>query len=204
MTPQAGCLEWSLLGTAGVGAADGDRELIARARRGELSAFDEIVRRHQRRVYNLAYRMLRRREDAEDVTQEAFLRAFQSLRGFRSEADVGVWICRITANLCVDWLRSKARREEAADPTRIASAYADERHRKGDELARDARAAVAQLPPKYRLAVVAFYLEGRSYEEAARVVGVGVRTLKTRLYRARRMLRETVQETVFCDQEVGR
>ena len=163
--------------------------LVARARRGDPSAFEEIVRRHQQRVYNHAYRMLRRHEDAEDVTQEAFLKAFESLPRLRDDAALGAWICRIAANLCLSWLRGQARVAEISrDPAALPSHEPD-----GSDMGQQVRDAVLRLPAKYRLAVVAFYLEGRSYEEAARTIGVPVRTLKTLLYRARKLLRQSLR-----------
>lgn len=168
---------------------DDDAVLVLRARRGDPSAFDEIVRRHQTRIYNLAYRMLRSREDAEDVTQEAFLRAFDSLPRLRDRAAVGAWIARIAANLCVSWLRSRPRLEVPTDPADLGSEMPGAR----SDPAVQVREAVDRLPAKYRLAIVAFYLEDKSYEDAARALGVTVRALKTRLYRARNMLRESLQ-----------
>jgi RNA polymerase sigma-70 factor (ECF subfamily) len=201
MRGAAARLEWWLLACAAMGGGDADADLVAGARRGDPSAFDEIVRRHQRRVYNLAYRMLRRREDAEDVTQEAFLRAFESLPRVRESAAIGAYVCRIAANLCVSWLRARRGEDEVkVDPDSLPAAAPSA---EADEMGRRAREAVAQLPPRYRLAVVAYYLEGQSYEEAARTVGVKVRTLKTRLYRARKMLREMLAGAVFCEEESG-
>jgi RNA polymerase sigma-70 factor (ECF subfamily) len=165
------------------------RELAARARRGDPSAFDEIVRRHQPRVFALTYRMLRQREEAEDVTQEAFLKAFASLRHLRGDESLGPWICRIAARLCLSRLRRAGRRlEVAVDPDDLPVSPDVP-----PDLAQEVRRAVGQLPPKYRLAVVAFYLEGHSYEEAARLLGLNVRTLKTHLYRARRLLRDLLR-----------
>jgi len=162
---------------------------LRRARRGDPSAFEEIVRRHQHHVYNLAYRMLRDHDDAEDLTQEAFLRVFQSLPRLRDDRALGAYITRVAANLCITWLRTRRRRpEQTTDPTDLASVPAPV----GSELHAHLRAAVSDLAPKYRLAVTAFYLEGRSYAEAARALGISARALKTRLYRARTMLRQTV------------
>jgi RNA polymerase sigma-70 factor (ECF subfamily) len=169
----------------------GEAEFVARARQGDPSAFEEIVRRHQTRVYNLAYRMLRHREEAEDVTQEAFLKAFTALPALREPGALGAWLERITATLCLGRLRSPRRREvTTGNPT------PQEVDTETEELSRAVREAVAQLPAHYRLAIVCFYLEGRSYEEAARVAGVGVRTLKTRLYRARVQLRARLGEAL--------
>ena len=195
-------LDWLLIRAAAEREREAERELVERARRGDPSAFEEVVRRHQHRVYNLAYRMLRRHEDAEDATQEAFLRAFEAMPRFRGEAAVGTWICRIAANLCLSWLRSKARRVEvAADAVALVEGQEEAGDAGRNELVRATRGAIARLPPKYRLAVVAHYLEGRSYEEAARVAGVGVRTLKTRLYRARKLLRRMLRDAVTCEVE---
>jgi len=204
MRAEGECLElWWLWARVDARDERADADLVARLRRGDPSAFEQVVRQHQQRVYNLAFRMLRRHEDAEDVTQEAFLKAFEALPRFRGEAAVGTWVCRIAANLCVSWLRSKARRGEVTtDPTAIQDHQKDVADPAAGELARAARAAVAQLPAKYRLAVTAYYLEGRSYEESARVVGVRVRALKTQLHRARKMLREMVRDAPFRAGEV--
>ncbi len=132
---------------------------------------------------------MRQREEAEDATQEAFLKAFASLRHLRTDESFGPWLCRIAARLCLSRLRRAGRRMEVAvDPDHLPVAESAL-----PDLAHEVRRAVGQLPPKYRLAVVAFYLEGRSYEEAARVLGLNVRTLKTHLYRARRLLRDRLR-----------
>jgi RNA polymerase sigma-70 factor (ECF subfamily) len=204
MRAEGGCLElWLLWARVEWGEEQG-AELVARARRGDPSAFEEIVRQHQRRVYNLAYRMLRRHEDAEDVTQEAFLRAFEAMPRFRGEAALGTWICRIAVNLCLSWLRSKTRRAEvSADEMVVADEQIEAVDAGRTELVRATRGAIARLAPKYRVAVVAHYLEGRSYEDAARVVGVPVKTFKTRLYRARKMLRRMLRHVVTCEVEAA-
>ena len=109
MNLDAGCLAVELLRAALYREHDGDSELVVRALHDDPSAFDELVRRHQRRVYNISYRMLRRHDDAEDVTQEAFLRTFQTLNRLRDKAAFGNYVSRITANLCVEWARKKQR-----------------------------------------------------------------------------------------------
>jgi RNA polymerase sigma-70 factor (ECF subfamily) len=185
----AACL-LARLSSSGSAPGAADTRLLALARGGDPSALDELVRRHQRHVYNLAYRMLRQREDAEDVTQEAFLKAFEALPRLKDDAAFRSWLCRIAANLCLMRLRSRPRRTELlADTQDWPSDHAPCESQSNSEAAISVRVAIAQLPPKYRLAVVAFYMEGRSYKEAARLTGVPVLTLKTRLYRARRMLR---------------
>jgi RNA polymerase sigma-70 factor (ECF subfamily) len=175
------------------GPPESDRReqgLLARARRRDPSAFDEIVRRHHRRVFELAYRVLRRREDAEDVTQEAFLKAFSRLPQLSHEAAVGQWIGRIAVNLCLTRLKSAAHRVELpADPGSVALEDSPAQEPGGAERIAHIREMIARLPPKYRVAVTAYHMEGRSYREAARLLGIPVLTFRTRLYRGRRMLR---------------
>jgi RNA polymerase sigma-70 factor (ECF subfamily) len=177
-----------LLAPAGRDAGD-DAALVARAREGDPSGFDEIVRRHHKRVYTLACRMLHHPEEAEDVTQEAFLNAYQRLPQLREAESVGAWICRIASNLCLDRLRSPRRHTEVPMPApELAPADPATADEGTAETVERIRAAMAELPPKYRLAVVAYYLRGHTYEEAARLIGVNVRTFKTHLYRARQRL----------------
>jgi len=169
--------------------AESTERLLHAARRGDPSAFEQIVRRHQHRVYNLAYRMLRDHDDAEDLTQEAFLRVFQSLPRIRDDRALGAYITRVAANLSITWLRAKNRRpEHTTDPADLASVPDHAGPEPDDRL----RQAVSNLPAKYRLAITAFYLEGCSYKEAAHILGITPRSLKTRLYRARTMLRKAV------------
>lgn len=162
---------------------------LTRARRGDPSAFEEIVRRHQHRVYNLAYRMLRDHDDAEDLTQEAFIRVFQSLPRLRHDRALGAYISRVAANLCLTWLRTRRRHpEQITNPTDLASVPAPT----GPECHERLHAAISDLAPKYRLAITVFYLEGCSYKEAAHILGITRRALKTRLCRARALLKKAL------------
>jgi RNA polymerase sigma-70 factor (ECF subfamily) len=180
------------------GREDSVADVVSRARRGDPSAFEQIVRRHQYRVYNLAYRMLRDHDDAEDLTQEAFLRVFQSLPRIRDDRALGAYITRVAANLCLTWLRARRRRpEQTTDPTDLASVPAPV----GSERHEQLQAAVSDLAPKYRLAITAFYLEGCSYAEAAHILGITPRALKTRLYRARAMLKQALSADAGAGEE---
>ncbi len=191
---------FALLAVAGRDAGD-DAALVARARQGDHSGFDEIVHRHHRRVYTLAYRMLRHPQDAEDVTQEAFLNAYRRLDQLREAESVGAWVCRIASNLCLERLRSPRHRAEVAMPSpELAPADPAADEETAHTVAR-VRAAVAELPPKYRLAVVAYYLHGHSYDEAARLIGVNPRTFKTHLYRARQRLAALLEDPTRASEE---
>ncbi|HUT73579.1 MAG TPA: sigma-70 family RNA polymerase sigma factor [Armatimonadota bacterium] len=194
MNAEATCAPSWLMMTGRAEDHRADAVAIQRARNGDRSAFDEIVRRHQGRVYNLAYRMLRHPQDAEDVTQEAFLKAFGALPRLKNERAFASWLGRIAANLCLMRLRSAQRAETLTDPAVIAEGSACAGNPSSLDIVGETRAAIAKLPPKYRLAVVAFYLEGRSCREGARLAGVPVLTFKTRLYRARKLLRDLLGE----------
>jgi len=191
---------FAMLAVAGRDAGD-DAAFVARARQGDPSGFDEIVHRHHKRVYALAYRMLRHPQDAEDVTQEAFLNAYRRLDQLREAESVGAWVCRIASNLCLERLRSPRHRAEVPLPSPdLAPADPAADGETAETVAR-VRAAVAELPPKYRLAVVAYYLHGHSYDEAARLIGVNPRTFKTHLYRARQRLASLLEDPTRASEE---
>jgi RNA polymerase sigma-70 factor (ECF subfamily) len=165
--------------------------LIARARQGDLSAFEEVVRIHQRRVYGVALRIVRSHDVADDVAQEAFLRAWRSLDRFELGRPFGPWVRRIAANLAVNHVRSPRAREEALpeghaetpsrDPGPLAAVLGDEARRVLDE-------AVAALPAPQRAVFVLRAVEELSYAEIAEALGISPGTVMSRLFRARERL----------------
>lgn len=172
--------------------------LVARAREGDVDAYNQLVERYQGLVYNLALRMLGDVAAAEDVAQEAFLSAYRNLRGLRG-ANFRSWLLRIAANGCRDQLRSARRRpadslERAlmADPTveppDQAAGPPDLAERR--ELALVLEAALATLPPDQRLAVFLSDVQGFDYEEIAHITGSALGTVKSRLSRGRERLRD--------------
>jgi RNA polymerase sigma factor (sigma-70 family) len=176
-----------------------DAELVERVRGGETRHFEELVARYQDQVYALALRFLRSPGDAEDLAQEAFLRAFRGLEGFKGEARFSTWLYRVTWNLCADWLRRHRRPgreggtglEEAAE---LADGRSDlEGGLLASEEKRAVRRSVDELDEKYRAVVVLLYYQKLSYEEIAAVLGLPLKTVETRLYRARRLLRESLE-----------
>src|SRR5262245_45463296 len=136
-------------------ANETDAELVQACLAGRREAFDALVERHQRHVYQLCYRFAGNQEDANDFTQEVFIRAYRGLKTFKGQASVGTWLYRIGVNVCLSKVAAKGRRVEALDPLIAAS---DERTASGDESAADAllrgeraaqvRAAIARLPKK--------------------------------------------------------
>ncbi|MEO7002709.1 MAG: sigma-70 family RNA polymerase sigma factor [Ktedonobacterales bacterium] len=177
--------------------------LITRARAGDQDAFAMLVRLHQGQVYQLALRMLRDPEDASEATQEAFLAAWQGLRNFREEARFATWLYRITYNHCLKVAevrkRDRAVQTELAEtsaraqqPAQLMSArHAQDAEHEMRELVRH---EIANLPPKYRAALMMRHLQELSYEEMAEVMRVPIGTVKTQLFRARALLKERLQD----------
>jgi RNA polymerase sigma-70 factor (ECF subfamily) len=184
------------------GQAD-DRELVHRATRGEREAFGALVQRHQDRVFNLAYHIVRNREDALDVGQDAFVKAFASLPSFKGEASFTTWMHRIVVNLAIDCLRRRRRVDSSAYDDRLAMPEdADADRPAPDDPAtlleeRQVRSLLARgidaLPPAHRTVLVLREIEGLSYEEIARAVNCSLGTVMSRLFYARRKLQKVLQ-----------
>ena len=161
-------------------------------------SWEQIVREHSARVYRLAYRLTGNRHDAEDLTQETFVRVFRSLHTFQPGTFEG-WMHRITTNLFLDQARRRQRiRMDAMgdEADRYASAdqlAAPERAFEHDNLDHDVQAALDELPPEYRAAVVLCDIEGLSYEEIAVTLGIKLGTVRSRIHRARARLRVSLE-----------
>jgi RNA polymerase sigma-70 factor (ECF subfamily) len=168
-----------------------DSFLIARARQGDLPAFEEVVRRYQRRVYGVALRIVRAHDVADDVAQEAFVRAWQSLDRFDLARPFGPWVCRIAANLAVNHVRSPRAREEGL-PEGSAEAPSADPGPLGAVLDREAQQvldrAVAGLPAEQRAVFVLRAVEEMSYAEIAEALSLSPGTVMSRLFRARERL----------------
>jgi RNA polymerase sigma-70 factor (ECF subfamily) len=177
-------------GPAAPDAAEAD--LLARARDGNLFAFDEIVKRYQRRVYATAVRIVRRHDVADDVVQEAFLRAHQALGRFDLARPFGPWICRIAANLAVNHVRSPQAREEALPETHAETPVPGGSPLVG-VLETEARAELARalegLSADQRAVFVLRVYDDLSYKEIAEALEISIGTVMSRLSRARERLR---------------
>lgn len=170
-------------------------ELVAAAKGGDLAAFEELVRASQAEVYTLAYRLTGNEEDAHDVAQEAYLRAFRSLKRFRGDARFSTWMHRITANCALTFLakRNKGRHEELSSDESVA----DDRPESSPEMMAEAEfvrdrltEALSDLPPRLRAVVVLRDVYDLPHEAIAAELGISQEAAKVRLHRARRKLRE--------------
>jgi len=178
-----------------------ERDAIRRCLDGDKDAFAHLVRQYQAQILGVCLRMLGSREDAADVAQQVFVRAYRNLGKYDQSQPFGPWLFRIATNECFGFLRLKKNQMTAAgtevleytpDPDEGAPALLD----RAEDQER-VRRAVAQLPPQYRSVVVLYYFEELSYQEIARQTGLPVGTISTNLYRAKQLLRrQLAQEEV--------
>ena len=177
---------------------DTDVSLVRRAREGDFSAFEALFERHRLLVYRFAYQMTGRRDDAEDLVQEAFVRAYQNLHRYRDEAKFTTWLLRIVSNLCTDQARMSQRRtvleqQEAAgalDWMTIGSTDNPVENLEQDRRAIALRKALNALPPHHKSVIILRDIEEREYPEMAAILGCTVGGAKLRVLRARRALRD--------------
>jgi RNA polymerase sigma-70 factor (ECF subfamily) len=170
-----------------VGPEDG--ELVAMTLRGNPSAFATLVERYDRAVYHLAYRTLHDVEDARDATQEAFFKAFRSLRTFKPGAKFSTWIFAIAYHACCDRLNRRKRYSSEEMPDRADAGPGPEQQAISLDEATRLRAAIDALPEKYRTVITLYHLQGRQYDEIAKVLDLPMGTVKTHLFRAKEQLR---------------
>ena len=188
----ASATETSAAETARADAANNDLELVVKAKGGDTEAFGELVNRHQRMVYNLAYRFMRDPLLAEDAAQESFIKAFRLLGGFRGDCHFSTWMYRVTASVCLSELERRKKRAEVellpAHEKQQASAGFD----KLDE-PEMIRQCVRKLPSRYANIVTLYYLKEVPYEEIAQGMRIPIGTLKTWMHRARAQLRNILE-----------
>lgn len=186
-----------------------DWELIELFKKGKEEAFEEIVRRYQKKVYNTTYRIMGNPEDASDLAQEAFIRIYRSLRNFQGKSSFSTWLFTVTTNVCRDELRKRQRRlkvQSLSEPLEfedgnVEREIADESmapevislHR---ELTDEIQAVIETLPDEQKEAIVLRELQGFSYEEIAEITGVSLGTVKSRISRGRQNMKKELSVLV--------
>lgn len=178
--------------------ADEDESLVAAARDGDYASFERLYEKHRNTVYRFVYQMVQKADEAEDITQEAFVRAFQNLDRFRKQAKFTTWILRIATNLCTDRARMATRRSSleqqeaggALEWMTVGSTINPVEEMEEDRRALIVRKAVAALPPHHRTVLIWRDFEDREYSEIAEILGCSVGGAKLRVLRARRALRD--------------
>lgn len=193
-----------------------DAALIERARSGDLTSFNVLIARHERAVYSVALRYTRAPELAEDVTQDAFVRAWRSLDSFRNDAGEGFrsWLLRIASNRALDMLRAQTRRpadsldarlddeERSWEPVEHGDSPSDLAER--SELGAYLESALGQLHPDQRIVIVLSDVHGYPYDEIASITGIPIGTVKSRINRGRTRLRELLIADATSRELLGR
>lgn len=185
-----------------------DKQLVARAQSGDRHAFEALVRKYQRRIFRLAFGMLKNQEDAMDVSQDAFVRVHQHLDRFKGDAAFYTWLYRITTNLCIDRIRRNrgeqveyedglAREDHTAAELGLRRSAAAThpgkstlRHELGDHISR----ALEQLPEKHRQILLLREIEGLSYEDLSLTLEIKKGTVMSRLFHARKKMQAILAE----------
>ena len=176
-----------------------ETQIVRRVLEGDVNAFEDLVTEHEKGVYAIAQRMTGNAEDAADMTQETFIKAYNSLSSFRGDSKFSVWLYRIATNVCLDFLRSRSRKPtmslsvEDDDGEETQMDIADESQSPEQllerGLTRDAvRRGLKSLSPEYRQILLLREIQGLSYEEIAEALALEVGTVKSRIFRARKRL----------------
>lgn len=188
-------------------AALPDELLVKRAQNGDRESLCELIRRYERKTYNLAFRLMGNHADASDAAQEALVRVYTRLPNFRGDSAFSTWLFRVATNTCLDELRRRGRLRHASldeaapgdtavcpiDPSAEAECPVERAERR--EVQAAVKRAISRLPEDYRVVVVLRDLHDYSYQEIAEFLGTSVGTIKSRLHRARLALRSVIRAT---------
>ncbi|SHE69235.1 RNA polymerase sigma-70 factor, ECF subfamily [Caldanaerobius fijiensis DSM 17918] len=165
-----------------------------------MNNFEDIIKEYEHMIYNVAYRMLGNEEDARDIAQDAIIRAYEKFNQYKGKSSFATWIYRITVNLCIDHLRkNKVRRIELIENMKYNAGYKDDLNDpqyfvENAELGSVIIKELNKLKPEYKAVIVLRDIYGFTYEEIARILGIKMSTLKSRLIRARNMLKESIKK----------
>lgn len=178
-----------------------DEMLISRAAKGDASAFNELMTQYERKMYSICYRMCQNHEDAQDCLQEAMLRVYRAISGFKGQSSFSTWLYRVTMNSCLDELRKRKNKQSTSLDNLLESGWSPsdesdtpEHHAVASEKKRALHQAISELPEDMRSAIVLRDIEGFSYEEIADSLGINVGTIKSRISRGREKLREKIRK----------
>ncbi|MFC2088293.1 RNA polymerase sigma factor [Calditrichota bacterium] len=181
-----------------------DSELIQSAKSGDEKALEELISKYKIAVYNLVYRMVRDKQEAEDLTQETFIKTFKSLPSFNEEYAFSTWIFKIATNNCIDFFRKRKLKTYSIDkPIQYKTSEIQQDHPDPDldaekQILAEERSilikeAINSLPEKYHQAIMLRHAEERSYEEIAEMLDLPLGTVKARIFRAREMLNKALK-----------
>jgi RNA polymerase sigma-70 factor (ECF subfamily) len=181
-----------------------DEELIRKALSGEQDAYQALLQRYQKTVFHIVVKIIRNSDDAQDLVQETFMRAFNTLESYRSEYRFSTWLCKIAANCSIDYLRKKKIKAYSMDkPYQTKNGTVEveledkganpEEHFLRKQRIMSIEEAIKGLPPKYKQVIVYRHHDDKSYEEISRIMGIPIGTVKARIFRARELLKKKLK-----------
>ncbi len=185
-----------------------DYELVKKAKAGDARAYDQLMSLYHDAVFNIILRMVHNRQEAEDLTQETFIKAYHSIGSFNEDYAFSTWLFKIATNHCIDFFRKRKLVTFSMDEPikykdeEISFEYATkdpdvEKSMVANEKSRIIRQAIEKLPDKYRMAIILRHHEEKSYEEIAEILDLPLGTVKARIFRAREMLKKILKDKLF-------
>ena len=166
-----------------------EARLVKRAKQGDMHAFEELIIQHEKIVYNVALRMMNHSEDAKDISQEVFLKAYRNIGNFDERSQFSTWIYRITANTCIDEMRKRKGRQSFSLEEELES---EEGSMQREEQKSEILQALESLSPEHKVAVILRDIKGLSYEEIAEILELTLGTVKSRISRGRNQLKQEI------------
>lgn len=168
--------------------------LVGQCKKGDIGSFEKLVNQSSSRVSNIIYQMIGSSNDVDDLAQEVFIKLYQHIKYFREEAKFSTWLYRITVNTVWDYLR-KQRHRKTVPLEEIEPIYISDKTDDNSELKQLLNAQIKKLPVKYRTIIILKDIEGLSYKEIAKILECRIGTVESRLFRARKTLRENLEKT---------
>jgi len=174
-----------------------DRQLVQECLKGSKNAFEQLVDKYNKVIFNLAYRMTGKTDDAEDITQKAFIKAYEKLESYNPKFEFYSWLYRIAVNESLNFLKAKRKYKEL-DPDMITGEKNPEECCLDNELGLRVQAAIMELDPRYRILVLLNHFQSCSYKEISHTLNIPEKTVKSRLFTARKLLKEIIiqKETI--------
>lgn len=168
--------------------------IIEKAKKGDTEAFSGLITTYKKLIYNLCLRMLEDRAEAEDAAQETFIKIYRGLKYYNGSSKFSTWALRICSNVCIDIIRKKKARFVPIDDYEFSDGSSPEKSYIASEVRKDVKKAVMALPEKYRLIIIYYHFMNLSYQEISEILGEPMTIVKNRIYRARIMLRQNLDE----------
>jgi RNA polymerase sigma-70 factor (ECF subfamily) len=185
---------------------ENEKKLVEKAKSGDIKAFEKLIEDHQKKVFNIALRMIGDYDEASELAQEAFLKAYKSIKSFKGDSLFSTWIYKITTNVCLDEIRRKKKKKLISldediehDGSEFKRQIKDhspgpESLAENNELKRMVKESINLLPEDYKIVIVLRDIQGFSYEEISRIIKCPIGTVKSRINRARRALKKILQK----------